>query len=106
MGVDVPRLVGLVESAIRSTAGSMILDIHIEDELLEAITVTITEEIGWGNDAGRAMKSALEKVFSHHEERMIDAARDDANGGKARAIRSLPNVKSAGDPLTQNLISS
>ena len=91
MGVDVPRLVGLVESAIRSTAGSMILDIHIEDELLEAITATITEEIGWGNDADRAMKSALEKVFSHHEERMIDAARDDVNGGKARALRSLPN---------------
>ena len=70
----------------------MILDIHIEDELLEAITATITEEIGWGNDANRAMKSALEKVFSYHEERMIDAARDDASGGKTRALRSLPNA--------------
>lgn len=41
----------------------------------------------------RAMKSALEKVFSRHEERLKDAARDDANCGKAHALRSLPNAR-------------
>ena len=92
VGVDVPRLVGLVESAIRETAGRMFLDIHIEDELTDAIRHTIEENLGWGNTERQAMESAIQHVFSNHEERLKDAARDDANCGKGHALRALPNV--------------
>ena len=92
-GDCVSRLVGLVESAIRATAGRTFLDIHIEDELTDAIRRTIEENLGWGNTERQAMESALGHVFSNHEERLKDAARDDANCGKAHALRALPNVK-------------
>jgi hypothetical protein len=90
-GDCVSRLVGMVESAIRATAGRMFLDIHIEDELTDAIRHTIEENLGWGNTERQAMESALGHVFSNHEERLKDAARDDANCSKAHALRSLPN---------------
>ena len=90
-GGRVPRLVGLVESAIRATAGRMFLDIHIEEELTESITAMIEEEIGYGNPDEVITVFVIRRVFGNHEERMVDAARDDANMGMSHALRSLPN---------------
>jgi hypothetical protein len=92
-GGRVPALVGLVESAIGATAGRMFLDIHIDDELTESITAMITEEIGYGNPDEVITVFVIRRVFGNHEERLVDAARDDANCGMAHALRSLPNAK-------------
>jgi hypothetical protein len=90
--VDLDRLVRLVESAILSQDGKMILDIHVDDELRDAIRGTLKENIEWGNSEKYAIESALRNVFSAHETHMTQAATDDANMGLRRALDSLPNV--------------
>jgi hypothetical protein len=92
-GSPLPRLVGLAVDAITSTAGSMFLDIHVDDDLTESIAAMIKEEMRYGKDDDESVKAVIRRIFGNHEERMIDAARDDANGGMARALRSLPNAE-------------
>jgi hypothetical protein len=92
IGGPMRRLVGLVQSAIRSTAGSMFLDIPVDEDLTESIEAMLKEENLYGKSDGDAVRSVIRRIFGNHEERMIDAARDDANGGMTRALRSLPNA--------------
>ena len=89
--VDLDRLVRLVESAIRSQDGKMILDIHVDDELRDAIRGTVKENVAWGNGEKHAIESALRNAFAAHETHMTQAATDDANMGLRRALDSLPN---------------
>jgi hypothetical protein len=96
--VDLDRLVRLVESAIRSQDGKMILDIHVDDELRDAIRGTLQENIEWRNGEKHAIESALRNVFAAHETHMTQAATDDANMGLRRAMDFLPNAEvSRGD---------
>ena len=69
----------------------MFLDIHIDEDLTETITAMVQEEIGYGNPDEVITVSVIRRVFGYHEERMVDAARDDANMAMAHALRSLPN---------------
>ena len=88
------RLVRLVESAIRSTAGRMFLDIHIDEDVTARIGEMIREEIGHQKTDDQAVRYVIRRMFSDHEARMEDAARDDSNMAMAHAFRSLPNVQS------------
>ena len=92
--VPLTRLVRLVESAISATIGRMTLDIHMDDDLTESITAMITEYLGYGTPEEAVPAFVIRRIFGNHEERLIDAARDDANGGMHHALRSLPNVES------------
>ena len=87
------RLVRLVESAIRATAGRMFLDIHIDEDVTARIDAMIREEIGYKKSEDEAVRYVIRRIFSDHEERMADAARDDANMAMAHAFRSLPNTQ-------------
>ncbi len=91
-GVDLQRLVGLVRSAVKSQAGKMILDLELYDEDgPERIEPMLTDELELGNTEEDAVKSAVSKLFDWHEERMCDAARDDAAMAKRRALDHLAN---------------
>lgn len=78
----------------------MILDIHVDDDLRDAIRSTLRENIEWGNGEKFAVEAALRNVFSAHETHMTQAATDDANMGLRLALDSLPN-RELSQPGTQ-----
>ncbi len=91
-GVDLQRLVGLVRSAVKSQAGKMILDLELYDEDEdERIIPHLEEQLGFGNSPDDAVKATVEMLFDWHEERMIDASREDAHAAKRRALDHLAN---------------
>ena len=85
------RLVGLVRDAVAKTAGTMILDLVVYEEDDTRVAKYIAEAMKWGSEMD-AVKHAIKRLFVWHEDRMIDAAREDAESGKRCALESLPNV--------------
>lgn len=88
---------------MKSQAGRMILDLELYDEDgPERIEPMLREALELGNTETNSVRGTVARLFDWHEERMCDAARDDAAMAKRRALDHLANSILSQPPSVDN----